>query len=369
MQHFNKTLFLSLSALLSTESLAQTITPDITAANTTYNSEQCSSWLSTAQASDTDASGGLSQDEYYTFLTSIEDPPYINEYFQEYPDFSTLPWTYRVLFTAMTCNCMSLGQGKECCRGADAEAMFEIPNNSTAQEKINTTNEFMNLLCQQIQFLVSQVKEPEKPDVPVETLPPTKAPQGIDESKSTDDIENEPNAATGTVTETNPEEDSSDGLGAGAVVGYAFAVFIPLCAGCFIFLHQRKLEEERRLREFAGEAAKEDALANFDAADAELHPSLEPVIEQKVMTDQQEDNEEEGSNDKNDDSDDGSSVWSDGDGKEKDENEIIVENEDTKKQTVGSALAAMGVASTVATSMIAPTSKKTQNDEDNNSLV
>jgi hypothetical protein len=204
----------------------------------------------------------------------------------------------------------------------------------------------------------------------LETLPPTPSPQGIDESKSTDDIEKEPSAATGTVTETNPEEDSSEGPGAGAVVGYVFAVFIPLCAGCFIFLHQRKLEEEKRLREFAGEAAKEDSLANFDAADAKLHPSLEPVREQEVTTDQQEVNEEEGSNDKNNDSDDGSSVWSDGDGKEKDEDEIIVdENEETQKQTVGSALAAMGVASTVATSMIAPTSKKTQNDDDHDSLV
>ncbi|KAL3804542.1 hypothetical protein HJC23_002581 [Cyclotella cryptica] len=362
MRNFNKKLCLSLSALLSTQTQAQTIIPDIAAANTTFNSDQCSYWLFTAQASDSDASGGLSPDEYYTFLTSIDDPPYIDKYFEGYPDFSSLPWKYRVLYKTMTCNCMRLGQGANCCTGPDAEAMFDMPNNATV---------YANLLCQQIQFLVSQVEEPVQADVPLETPPPTPAPQGVDESISTDGVVNEPVASTGTVTETEPEDAGSGGLGAGAVVGYVFAVFIPLCAGCFIFLHQRKLEEEKRLREFAGEAAKEDALANFDAADAELHPTLEPVTEpEEETTDQQIFDEKKDSNDKNNDSDDGSSVWSDGDGKEEGEKEIIVdENEDTQKQTVGSALAAMGVASTVATSIIAPTLKKSHDVEDRDSLV
>jgi hypothetical protein len=380
MKRVNKARILSLSAILSSVSTqihAQTPATSETG-NATYATDQCTYWLTAAQSSDLDDSGGLSENEYYTFLTSIEDPPYINDYFQQYPNFNSLPWKYRVLYRTMLCNCMRMGEGAECCVGDNIEVMFDgtasESNGVSVARQSSVADGYEKLLCQQVAVLVSTIEEPVE-EVPVEetgeepvvetvvTEPPTPTPETSDKGYVV--IPTEP------VYESQPVEEveTDTGLGAGAIVGILFAILVPLCGGCFILARQRKMEEEKRLREFAGEAAKEDHLASFDAM-AEKRGSLpnadeiehmkveEPEIEtDKPLPEPEVAVEAPAKEEKNDDdSDDNSSVWS-GDEKDK-EAEIIVDAEDMQKPTVGSALAAMGVASTVATSLASSLSKE-----------
>lgn len=127
-----------------------------------YTDEQCTEWLSTAKSADVDGSGGLSQDEYYAFLTSIDEPTYIRDYFSQYPDFASLLWEQKVIYRTMACNCMRMGQGSACCMGDDIEIMLDpVDEGGFAQVRQDVVqDEYNALLCQQIAFLVSSVDTP-----------------------------------------------------------------------------------------------------------------------------------------------------------------------------------------------------------------
>eukprot|EP00956_Cyclotella_meneghiniana_P026780 scaffold58694_cov72-Cyclotella_meneghiniana.AAC.7 len=351
-----------------------------------YTDEQCTEWLSIAKSADLDGSGGLSQDEYYSFLTSIGEPTYISDYFSQYVDFASLPWEQKVIYRTMACNCMRMGQGSACCMGDDIEIMLDpIEEGGFAQVRQSVMqDEYDALLCQQIAFLVSSVDAP--PALPPGSASPVEDVDGeetdnsgsdeqgsgltaeaegssatAEEEDSNNTTEDEDSSATVEAEASNEigadasyqEETTNSGLGAAAIVGILFAIFAPICACCFFAAHQRKLEEEKRLREFAGEAAKDDHLAAFDAK----NDNKEEEIVVAPMPDQEEEIVVKPEGD--DESKDDDSVWSDSE----DKKDIIVESEqEAPKGLVGSALAAMGVASSVATSVASPTNSKKEDD-------
>lgn len=389
MKRFNPiTTLLFATALLQTQTRAQLNNSNNE--TTSYAYDQCTYWLFTLQSSDLDSSGTLSLDEYYTFLTSIEDPSYVNEYFLQYENFANLPWQYKVIHRTMACNCMRMGQSSGCCMGNDVEVMLGPTmldggsSGAVPQMRQSAIDEYEQLLCQQIGFLVSSV------DVPPTMQPATSSPVA-----STFDSSAAPNSAPqdyvgkdatvdgATIEEgAGYEEETTTNttLGAGAIVGILFAILVPLCGGCFVVARQRKMEEEKRLREFAGEAAKEDHLEVFDAMNEkrELLPDTQQIEDLKLENEEEivvtpeptETNEEpkvEKPLEEDEESKDDDSVWSDGDD-EKDDREVIVEiDQEAPQSLVGSALAALGVASTVATSIISPTNaskKKVDEEED-----
>ena len=353
MKIFNYTIALALSTTSSILSLVHSQTH-----NQKYTPEQCTYWLFTAQSSDIDNSNGLSQDEYYSFLTSISDPIHVNDYFSQYDSFANLPWEYKVIHKTMLCNCMRMEQGSDCCVGSDVEVMLAVNDGSSLQMRQHSaSDEYEEIFCEQIAFLVSSVEVP--PTMSPEIIPPAPAPPQQEMNTSHDvDIEAQ-EAQDGSTTDT---------LGAGVIIGIFFALFVPLCGGCFLLARQRKLIEDKRLREFAGEAANMDHLASDDVMSEERAPApnSEEIDERNVEAEQDivvepENPVDETVNKYNNESDDNDSVWSNGE--RKDEKQMIVDtDQDFLKSTIGSALAAMGVASRVATSIMSPTSKNDVED-------
>lgn len=288
-----------------------------------------------------------------------------------------------MIHRTMACNCMRMGQSSDCCMGNNVEVMLgrteAESSGAVPQMRQSAADEYEELLCQQIGFLVSSVDVPPTMQ-PVESTP---AP-----SVSSQDYVDKDATATGATVEEGAtgyeEETTTNALGAGAIVGILFAILVPLCGGCFIVARQRKMEEERRLREFAGEAAKEDHLETFDAMnekreslpdtqqiedlklenEEEIVVTTEPTETKEMPTEEKpvEDDEE---------SKDDDSVWSDGDDKKNDKEEIVETDKEAPQSLVGSALAALGVASTVATSIISPTnaSKKQVEEEEDTTKV
>ncbi|KAL7535532.1 hypothetical protein ACHAXR_009158 [Thalassiosira sp. AJA248-18] len=90
-----------------------------------YTQDQCTTWITSILSSDTDSSNGLSESEFHTFLTSIEEPPYVAAYFDQYADsYQDLPWIFQVIHKTLACRCQDLGLGEYCCEGDDSEVPF-----------------------------------------------------------------------------------------------------------------------------------------------------------------------------------------------------------------------------------------------------
>jgi hypothetical protein len=348
MRTFYTSNLLSLSLLFLSSSTI-TNSQGIASSNSSYTTDQCDEWLSAALTSDTDASSGLSEDEFYNLLSSISTPSYIAEYFSTFDTFADLPWIVRVVHKTLACNCVRLGEGEDCCEGEDAEIILD--GLDSVEIRNDLQNEYRNFVCQQIGFVAAQIP------VPVEEEKDT-----ISSSKVIGDA-------------TTNDDDDNNGLSSGAIAGITFVVLVVLAAllaASVIIVHRRKAEENQRLQEFAGGAAKEEDLESGDGSpsqpprevvgksigtgvveekeaetvvetkeeglqlpEAVLAPPQTPIEEKKVDSDNQAENE----------SDDDSSVVS-----VEDDNvneSILEENAEEEKTTVASTLAAMGVASTL----------------------
>ena len=70
-------------------------------------------------SSDRDGSGGLSQDEYYDFLTSMDGVGNADSY-------SQLDLMLKVSHKSLACYCTVLGDGEDCCVGEDAEVLLSV---------------------------------------------------------------------------------------------------------------------------------------------------------------------------------------------------------------------------------------------------
>ena len=84
-----------------------------------YIPEECDTWLAGGSAFDADASGGLSSDEYFAVLSSLGQTGLAMSY-------AELDLYAKMSFTTMACSCVSLGLGKDCCAGEDAEIPLPV---------------------------------------------------------------------------------------------------------------------------------------------------------------------------------------------------------------------------------------------------
>mmetsp|Transcript_12358 Transcript_12358/g.26836 ORF Transcript_12358/g.26836 Transcript_12358/m.26836 type:complete len:398 (-) Transcript_12358:233-1426(-) len=342
-----------------------------TVSSTIYSPEECDSWISTVKTSDADASNGLSSSEYYEFLSGIEEPPYIAEYFQEYASFDVLPWVFRVVHKSLACHCQQLGLGEECCEGDSAEVLLlgleESANPTNAQE------EYRDLFCQQIAYILTKsIPSPAPtagPSVSPSKLPTT----GPTQSPSLAPVTLSPVTSTPTTSspvvgrsdppsvslgptmakevelvravDTPAEED--DSLGTGGIIGIILALLVAFFAVIALVAYRRKLEQDR-LRKLAEAQVPEADLEAPPPAmeEKEPLPEPEPAAEPEQAPEPDEDDESSAP-----------SVWSESDDDEDMMGELHDDNDDQENAvSAGSALAAMGAASTVAAHLMSPTS-------------
>mmetsp|Transcript_4316 Transcript_4316/g.9435 ORF Transcript_4316/g.9435 Transcript_4316/m.9435 type:complete len:464 (-) Transcript_4316:442-1833(-) len=380
-----------------------------------YTAEECDGWITSLVSADVDSSNGLSESEYSSFLSNIEDPPYIAEYFKAYDGFDNLPWVFRVVHKSLACHCEKLGLGEECCEGDNAEVLLNGLSDGNNDDA--TTSEassrgieeeiYKDLFCQQIAYLLTR-----SIPSPAPTAGPSGSPTDSPSGSSTDPPSGSPtkspsiapslspvtssptvspaspsgeptvsvgptgtmrptpsrptiplestSASSGSIMPTvNKERDSmaimevdpsgasdSGGLSTGGIVGIIMLILVLLILVLALVAHRRRVNEQEQLRKFAGEQAPESDLEDPIAApeEPEMEPEMAPPPQPAPDMD--------GPGNEPDEDDESSvpSVWSES---QDDEDvtsihELDEDGEDGKGVTAGSALAAMGAASTVA---------------------
>lgn len=354
-----------------------------------YTPEECDNWISTMTASDIDSSNGLSSSEYFGFLSGIEDPPYIAEYFQGYESFNVLPFSFRVVHKILACHCQKLGMGEECCEGSNAEVQL-LGLEESATPSTDVEEEYKDLFCQQIAFVLSQSiaspaptaapsLSPSKSPMAGPTQSPTRAPSsnptispvaGASDlpSVSLGSIIGEPTSSNPTITpvagatdspsvsfrptigekevdgsrgiDNSVEEKEDSGLGTGAIIGIILALVAALLLIMALVAHRRNNAEKD---------SSELEEVQVPEADLEAPP---PAMEEKEPQPEPEQAHEPDDDDESSEA----SEWSESDDDEDTMGELHDDNDDNEnKASAGSALAAMGAASTVAANLMSPT--------------
>jgi len=310
-----------------------------------YTPQQCDSWISTALAiadanasSNSNNNNGLSQTEYLTFLQSIS-PPYVGQYFASFPSFAELPYDARISNKILSCSCSSLpGYDKDtCCSGLDnAElplAGFRSGDTTASSDNTNTTASTMNdngendvvaiskeelayrtYFCEILGNLVSRV-----PVVPT-TRPTSSSPSLTSSSSTPSQLPSKlPFQAT---VDVNPSiNEAVGGLSTGAMIGIILAILVAILVAILMRQLRNKVE-----------ATGEDEENN--------HEEVEGAAA-----------------DRKDDASSDPSVWSESEERNKSMNDDDNKNydDDVEEQRVeGSAVAAIGVASTVVTQVSSP---------------
>ncbi|KAL7532594.1 hypothetical protein ACHAWF_004190 [Thalassiosira exigua] len=358
----------------------QAQTPNATATDTagedagsgkapSYTIEECDDWLSAIISADADSSKGLSEPEYYDFLSSIKEPPYVAAYFETFTGYDELPFVFRIVHKTLACHCQNLGYGEECCEGDDAEIVTPLLENNTVFSTREASDGYRDLICQQIAYVLSNsIRSPsptaspsegptaspagtptsspvtESPTVAptvgkAQVIPVTGSPTG---SPSASPSEGEALVAESRTESENAAEEEGGGIGTGGIVGIIIAI-IALILATMAFVRYRRIKEEEQLRKFAGEQAPE---ADLEAPLAVAPPQPEKPPEPEPAP------EPEG-----DDESSASSVWSEGD---EDNDTSLIDLQDDNEpvgETAGSALAAMGAASTVAANLMSSDGK------------
>mmetsp|Transcript_37344 Transcript_37344/g.80588 ORF Transcript_37344/g.80588 Transcript_37344/m.80588 type:complete len:441 (+) Transcript_37344:53-1375(+) len=117
--------------------------------------DDCDIRISTLISFDVDASGGLSKDEFFSFLSSRNS------------DSSTgsLGWEALVAYYAMACYCHMLGRGEGCC-GGSAEIIIDDGILS------ETNSNYNEMLCQQIDHVLKLKNR-------VDTIAPSTSPAAV----------------------------------------------------------------------------------------------------------------------------------------------------------------------------------------------
>mmetsp|Transcript_34877 Transcript_34877/g.62784 ORF Transcript_34877/g.62784 Transcript_34877/m.62784 type:complete len:401 (+) Transcript_34877:123-1325(+) len=369
--------FNTTNATTTDTNITNATTPDATVSAPSYTPEECNGWISALTSSDEDSSNGLSESEYHSFLSSIEDPPYIAEYFGSYEGFDQLPWVFRVVHKSLACHCEKLGLGEECCEGDNAEVLLIGLDDSINGTTGNAVEEeYKDLFCQQISYVLSKsVPSPAPTAGP--TASPSKSPSAGPTASPTTSPSlapvvgpttyspvEEPTAApkvpptlvpTATPSisliptageeisqiiaapETVPEDEKDDGIGIGGIIGIIVAILAVLLAIIALVVYRRQKNEEDELRKFAGDQAPEADLEAPPTAEEEMEQSPPPKTAFETAPGDEPEEDDESSE---------PSVWSDSEGE--DTMDELHEDHEDPGVTAGSALAAMGAASTVA---------------------
>lgn len=117
-----------------------------------YSAEQCTSWLERTFSADSDGSGGLSEDEFHDFLTSIQRPQNVVEYFANKTSFEELELIFKIVHKSLACQCHALGLGEDCCEGDNAEIPIGVVMSNSGVDSANSAavDEFRTTLCNNI---------------------------------------------------------------------------------------------------------------------------------------------------------------------------------------------------------------------------
>jgi len=340
-----------------------------------YTVEECNQWISTLISKDVDGSNGLSAPEYFSFLSGIEDPPYISEYFQEFDSFDQLPWVFRVVHKSLSCHCEKLGMGGGCCKGGNAQVQL-LGLDTDGKTRNSVEEEYKDLFCQQISYvLTNSVRSPAPTSEPTQsptkspsfspTASPSKSPSAgptaspslgpvtIITTKSPSESPTSKPTVAPTISsiptvlvnndklrvETQGDRDEEDDgvLGYPAIIGIVVAILLLLVVLIALVVYRRRQTEQDQLRKFAGNQAPE--------ADLEDPPTVDLAPERVPAPQMAPEVGAPGEAPDEDDESSAPSVWSESDNE--DALDELHDDHEDPGATAGSALAAMGAASTV----------------------
>jgi len=368
-----------------------------------YTVEDCNRWITTLISKDVDNSTGLSAPEYFSFLSGIEDPPYISEYFAEFASFDQLPWVFRVVHKSLACHCEKLGMGGGCCKGGNAQVQL-LGLDTNGKTRNSVEEEYKDLFCQQISYvLTNSVRSPAPTSEPTQsptkspsfspTASPSKSPSFSPSASPSASPSKSPSAgptaspskspsagptaspSLGPVTiittkspsesptskptvaptissiptvlvnndklrvETQGDRDEEDDgvLGYPAIIGIVVAILLLLVVLIALVVYRRRQTEQDQLRKFAGNQAPE--------ADLEDPPTVDLAPERVPAPQMAPEVGAPGEAPDEDDESSAPSVWSESDNE--DALDELHDDHEDPGATAGSALAAMGAASTV----------------------
>lgn len=275
-----------LAASLARAQTGEALASETSTAAPVYTPEQCDGWIDALLSSDADVSNGASVEEYFSFLSSIVDPPYIAEYFGRYDSFDQLPWAFRVVHKSLACQCQNLGLGEKCCEGENAEVL--LPGSELSPTlRTSAGAEYRDLFCQQISFVLTKAISS-----PAPTADPSVGPTGLpianpsvapsSDTRTASPVKAPTNfpAAEPVVAPTIPETPTlvdlianltepevfpevrgeggdEGGLGTGAIVAICIGVGAVIIVAIALWAIHRQREEEAEVREFAGDEVLE----------------------------------------------------------------------------------------------------------------
>jgi len=254
---------------------------DATKTNTlTY---ECNSWIATLYASDLDSSNGLSEAEYHTFLSNIEDPPHLAEYFRGIPSFNQLAWVFRAVHKSLACRCQNFGMGEGCCTGDDAEILLNGlgrgNDTTTTVEKVD--EEYVDFVCQQIAYVLSASISGHTPTPTARPSVSASIPHSLGSVTSSPIIgASDPlsfslkptvYAPVEVVTdvivvEGASEQEQTNGIGTGGIVGINIAVFLAIISVIALVSYRHKLERSRLRKQAVDNLLEEDIEATPQVA-------------------------------------------------------------------------------------------------------
>ena len=97
------------------------------------------------QAGDADASGGLSQDEFYDLIVSMDG------YAGDAASYAELELVYKVTHKSLACYCTVLGGGEDCCVGESAEINVAVLSDEEAIAN-GTAEQYEKEVCETVSW-------------------------------------------------------------------------------------------------------------------------------------------------------------------------------------------------------------------------
>lgn len=257
--------------------------------------DECKSWVGTLIASDTDSSNGLSESEYHTFLSSIEDPPYIAEYFRSIPSFDQLSWVCRAVHKSLACHCQSIGMGAGCCTGDDAEVLLVGLSGSLKNGGATTTTRegvdegYVDFFCEQIAYAVaatlSNPNPTQSPPVSSSSIPlslGSTTPSPVGGASHIPSVATKPvinataDATFDIIVDSSSKAINSSGVGTGGIVGICVAIFLAFISIIALISYRQKLVRSRM-----GKPVEDNGI---EVEDIEASPQPQTMNKSGVIT-------------------------------------------------------------------------------------
>eukprot|EP00580_Thalassiosira_gravida_P010512 CAMPEP_0201633090 /NCGR_PEP_ID=MMETSP0493-20130528/6505_1 /ASSEMBLY_ACC=CAM_ASM_000838 /TAXON_ID=420259 /ORGANISM="Thalassiosira gravida, Strain GMp14c1" /LENGTH=409 /DNA_ID=CAMNT_0048104737 /DNA_START=166 /DNA_END=1392 /DNA_ORIENTATION=- len=150
--------------------------------------DDCDIRISTLASFDVDSSGGLSKDEFFSFLSSRNSE--LRSFSSTLSTTGSLGWEALVAYYAMACYCQMLGRGGGCCGGS---AEIIIDDNILSE----TNSNYKEMMCQQIDHVLKLKNN-------VNTISPSTSPAASTHVAESPGVELTTSSSSGAVVSTYP---------------------------------------------------------------------------------------------------------------------------------------------------------------------